>query len=386
MNAILPAVGAPTGTTPVNRAVWLTAKRGVFEIRPAPYTPPGPNQIVVRNHAVAINPVDWMMQTIGDFVCPWLAYPFIGGSDVAGEIVETGAGVTRFKAGDRVLGHAVGAHKTRNTAAEGAFQSYVVLLDYMASPIPDGMAYDTAAVLPLGLSTAACGLFQTDQLALSYPSAHSRPTGKTLLVWGGSTSVGSNAIQLAVAAGYEVIATASPKNFAYVKALGATEVFDYRGSAVIADIIKAFSGRTCAGAFAIGHGSTTGCLDVLHGCTGDKFIAIATPPVSFNDAPVGGSRIAWLVPTMTRMIAVTVVQKTKAALRGIRMKFIFGTSLVDNDVGRMIYDTFLPAALADGRYKAAPDPIVVGTGLEQIPVALEVQKKGVSAKKVVVLL
>jgi NADPH:quinone reductase-like Zn-dependent oxidoreductase len=44
-----------------------------------------------------------------------------------------------------------------------------------------------------------------------------KPTGKTLLVWGGSTSVGSNAIQLGVAAGYEVVTTASPKNFDYVR-------------------------------------------------------------------------------------------------------------------------------------------------------------------------
>jgi NADPH:quinone reductase-like Zn-dependent oxidoreductase len=71
------------------------------------------------------------------------------------------------------------------------------------------------------MSTAACGLFQEDHLALQRSSALPKPTSKTLLVWGGSTSVGSNAIQLAVAAGYEVFTTASPKNFDYVKKLGA---------------------------------------------------------------------------------------------------------------------------------------------------------------------
>ncbi|TAQ89425.1 hypothetical protein B7494_g2244 [Chlorociboria aeruginascens] len=54
-----------------------------------------------------------------------------------------------------------------------------------------------------------------------------KPTGKTVLIWGGSGSVGVNVIQLAVAAGYEVIATASPANFDYLKELGASEVLDY---------------------------------------------------------------------------------------------------------------------------------------------------------------
>ena len=275
---------------PANEAVWLPAKRAGFEIKPAPYPSPRENEIVVRNHAVAINPIDWLMPLIGDFAFPWLKHPFILGSDVAGEVVEVGTNVSRFQVGDRVLGQAVGAHKSRNRAAEGGFQWFTVLLDYMSTPIPPRMAYENAAVLPLGLSTAACGLFQKDFLALNHPSAHPRPTGKTLLVWGGSTSVGSNAIQLAVAAGYDVIATASPKNFDYVRKLGAIEAFDYRSKTVVADVINAFQGRTIAGAIAIGHGSSAACIDILPGCQGDKFIAMATPPVSFDDAPLGGKQ------------------------------------------------------------------------------------------------
>jgi hypothetical protein len=301
-------------------------------------------------------------------------------------VVEVGAEVTRFKTGDRVLGHAAGAHKTRNNAAEGGFQLYTVLLDYMAAPIPDTMPYENAAVLPLGLSTAACGLFEKDQLALAHPSAHPQPTGKTLLVWGGSTSVGSNAIQLAVAAGYDVIATASPKNFAYVKGLGASQAFDYNSSTAIKDIIAAFHGKTGAGAFAIGQGSTLACLDILQAIRSDKFVAVASPPISFDAAPVGGARLPWLVPTLARLIRANAALTLKARMRGIRTKFIFGSSLVDNGIGRMIYADFLPAALAEGRYVAAPDPLVVGTGLGEIPAALEAQKKGVSARKLVVSL
>lgn len=64
-------------------------------------------------------------------------------------------------------------------------------------------------------------------------------TGQTVVVWGGSTSVGSNAVQLAVAAGYEVVTTASPRNFDHVRALGASAVFDYNSSTVVQDIIGA---------------------------------------------------------------------------------------------------------------------------------------------------
>ncbi len=177
--------GRSPGQTPVNEAVWLTAKCDGLEPRAAPFTPPDEDQIVIRNGAVAINPVDWLTQSIGDFVYPWLKYPFVLGSDVAGEVVAIGSAVSRFRVGDRVLGHAVGAEKSRNSPAESAFQRYTVLLERMASPIPGAMAYESAAVLPLGLSTAACGLFQKDFLALQYPSANVKPTGKTPAILNG---------------------------------------------------------------------------------------------------------------------------------------------------------------------------------------------------------
>ena len=71
----------------------------------------------------------------------------------------------------------------------------------------------------------------------------------------------------------------------------------------------------------------------------------------------------------------------------MKTTFIFGSSLVENEVGPMIYEEFFPRALAAGEYVAAPDPIVVvGKGLEFIQPAFEIQKKGMSVKKVVVSL
>ena len=142
---------------PSNTAAWLTAaKANPLEVKSAPYTSPRENEIVIKNGAVAINPVDWIIQDMGSSLAfPWLKYPLILGTDVAGEVAEIGRGVTRFKIGDRVVGHAVGMDKKHNRSAEGAFQTYTVLLAHMASPIPSNLSYESAAVLPLGASTAA---------------------------------------------------------------------------------------------------------------------------------------------------------------------------------------------------------------------------------------
>lgn len=84
-----------------NQAAWLVGKGKPFEVRPADMPKPGADEVVVRNRAIAINPVDWKIQD-GEFL-DQLELPFIMGTDVAGEIYEVGGAVTKFKKGDRVL-------------------------------------------------------------------------------------------------------------------------------------------------------------------------------------------------------------------------------------------------------------------------------------------
>ncbi|GGF14131.1 zinc-binding alcohol dehydrogenase family protein [Hymenobacter cavernae] len=340
---------------------------------------------MVKNHAVAINPLYWMKQVGGNFMYGWLKYPFVLGSDLAGEVVGVGASVSRFKVGDRVIGQAVGMDKKRNRSAEGAFQEYTVLLAHMAAPIPDSLAYERAAVLPLGLSTAACGLFEKDQLALNHPSANPKPTGKTLLIWGGSTSVGSSAIQLAVAAGYEVITTCLPRNFDYVKKLGASQAFDYNSPTVVSDISKAFQGKTSAGALAIGQGSTEACLDILPACQGNKFVSIASFPIDFQQF-TQGLPILQFLRQVPKIVGFIVSMLFKARTRRIGTNFIFGTTLMNNEVSQLIYADFLPRALAEGQFVATPAPHVIGKHLGFLQAALDAQRQGVSAQKVVVSL
>lgn len=371
---------------PTNQATWLTAK----SVRPlavgkAPYTAPGENQLVVKNHAIAINPIDTIKQQAGNIVFSWIKYPAIMGLDVAGEVFEVGPGVTSFKVGDRVVALAVGMDVRSNSSSEGAFQEYTVIRTNMASHIPASVSYESASVLPLTLSTAACGMYQKEYLALDYPSLDPKPNGKTLLVWGGSTSVGCNAIQLAVASGYEVITTCSPRNFGLVKSLGASEAYDYNSKTVIKDIIAAFQGKECAGALAMGNGSLKACIAILGDCSmkGRKFISSASVDQPDGGFPSGLLGMLAMLPGMAAGMASTAI---KSKVKGVGSKFISGSDLMVNEVGALIFEKFLPEALARGKYVCTPEPMVVGKGLEFVQEAMDIVGKGVSAKKVVVTL
>jgi NADPH:quinone reductase-like Zn-dependent oxidoreductase len=334
---------------PTNSAAWLTAAKKVpLEVGPAPYTPPGENEVVIKNRAVAINPVDWKLQYLAIFP---LNYPTILGADIAGEIAEVGSGVSGLSIGDRVLAHAT--NMALNRDSDSSFQLYTVVAEYRVAPIPSSLSYEAAAVLPLGVSTAVVGLFDKEHLNLQRPSIPSKPTGQTVLVWGGASSVGSNAIQLAVHAGYEVVTTASAKNFDYVKKLGASEVFDYHSPTVVDDLVAALKDKKLAGAYdSIGVFQTI--ADVLTRLGGNHFIS----------------------STLS-------VPEEKPS--GISGKWIWGV-ITDAELAHSIYRDFLPQALAEGKYIAAPEPLVVGKGLESIQKGIDVLKEGASANKVVVSL
>jgi NADPH:quinone reductase-like Zn-dependent oxidoreductase len=154
--------------------------------------------------------------------------------------------------------------------ANSAFQSYPVAIDSLVSPIPDTMSFEQAVVLPLAISTACAGLYPKDYLNLPLPSA-TKPekNGKTVLIWGGASSVGATAIQLAAASGVTVITTASPANHSLVKSLGAAAVFDYKSATAVEDIAKALEETDFVGVYdAIGEESSfdavSAILDLLN--------------------------------------------------------------------------------------------------------------------------
>jgi len=326
-------------------AAWQPATGRELEIVPVNVPQPGPGEILVRNLALAINPVDWILQDSAIF--PWLDYPAILGSDVAGEVAAVGSGVERFQVGDRVLGQAVGV--VTNQPAHGAFQNFTIVLENMACPIPPAMPFTEAAVLPLGLGTAACGLFQKDHLALRHPNVSSKPTGQTVLIWGASSSVGCNAIQLATAAGYECIATASPHNRELVERLGARQVFDHNEAGVVEAVADALKKTVFAGALHA-TGNMTQSFAVVSQCEGRRFVSTTLSPP--DDRPAN-----------------------------VDTNHIFATSLKDNEVGQAVYGDFLPAALVAGTYHAVPDAQIVGHGLVALQKAFKSRNKAFQAKR-----
>jgi len=377
---------------PTNSAAYLTAPYSDLTVAEAPYTSAAAGELVVRARAVAVNPLDEIKQSTGNVMYGWLPSPAVLGEDVAGEVVEVGAGVSGFTVGDRVIAYAVGMEKNRNHAAEGAFQLFSVVQAQLTARIPDELSFESAVVLPLAISTAASALFQSDQLGLRHPTngavaalaGADADAAEWVVVWGGSTSVGSNAVQLAVAAGYSVIATASPHNHDRMRELGARHVVDYRSGSAVRDVVALVDGRPVAGVFAVGTGSAEPALSIAV-ATGARRVSLASPSVSMSSLPRRRAPLA-LAGFGLRMLSRTVPLMAGSRLRGIRTRFVWGSSLMTNEVGPMLWGRFLPEALAEGRYMTAPRSEVVGTGLESIQPALDALRAGASATKFVVTL
>ncbi|KAF2671621.1 GroES-like protein [Microthyrium microscopicum] len=182
-----------------NKAAWYTEVKGrPFKVDDAPIPEPKANKIVIRNHAIAINPVDAAIQRLGMLVTED-QLPNILGFDVSGDIVSVGSKVTNFKTGDQVL--AMPSSFPANLPRTGTFQLYVVSNTVIVSKNPDSVTYTQASVLPLCMMVAAIRLYSKDTFDLPLPQLNPSPLNKVLLAWGGSSSVGSCAIQGAKAAG-----------------------------------------------------------------------------------------------------------------------------------------------------------------------------------------
>jgi NADPH:quinone reductase-like Zn-dependent oxidoreductase len=77
-----------------NQAAWLTAKGSKLSVGPADFFRPGPHEVLIKNRAWAINPIDWKMQEFGFLID---AYPTILGNDIAGDVVKIGSEVSEVQ-------------------------------------------------------------------------------------------------------------------------------------------------------------------------------------------------------------------------------------------------------------------------------------------------
>ena len=264
-----------------NKAAWLMEKCGhPFKIDDAPMPKPSPRQITIKVLAVAINPVDAGIQFQGLIV---EKYPAILGIDAAGEVSAVGSEVQGgFKVGDRVTGL---FDQETHGGGDGSFQLYCNLRDTLTSKIPDNVSFKDACVLPLGMDTACIALFEGYNLGLPYPKVNPQPTGRAVVIWGGSSSVGSCGIQAAKAAGLKVASTASAKNLEYCKSIGADYAFDYRSESVVADIVAALKGKEFAGVFSAVFGDDVyiKSAEICKQLGGKQMVATVLPPMMKSD-------------------------------------------------------------------------------------------------------
>ena len=209
----------------------LRETNGVESLRAADAPPPkvGPGQVLVRVRAVSLNYRDLLVVS-GMYPGP-LPLPLVPTSDGAGEVVEVGPGVDRWKAGDRVVatffeGWGAGRLTEREMATARGGSTQGMLAEYVSSSadglvrIPDALSFEDAATLPCAALTAWHALFEVDPL---------RP-GETVLVLG-TGGVSIFALQLAVMAGARVIVTSSSdEKLERARALGAAATINYKSA------------------------------------------------------------------------------------------------------------------------------------------------------------
>jgi NADPH:quinone reductase len=191
------------------QAVQITQAGGpeVLKLVTLPVPEPRERELLLRVAAAGVNRPD-VLQRLGKYPLPPDADP-LPGLEVAGEVVATGEGASRFGAGDRVMALTHG----------GGYAEYCRVHESHCLPVPPALPMIAAAAVPETFFTVQYNLFMRAGLA----------AGEWLLVHGGSSGIGTTAIQLARAQGASVIVTAgSDEKCRFCEGLGAAHAMNYR--------------------------------------------------------------------------------------------------------------------------------------------------------------
>lgn len=184
----------------------MTIVSGELEWREYPDPEPGPGELLVAVRSAGINNAD-LLQRAGLYPAAPGVPPDIPGLELAGEVVALGPGTTRYPAGARVM----------SLVGGGAQAELAVVPEEHAMAAPDGVSWEEAGGFPEAFSTAYDALFTQCALTL----------GERVLVTGAAGGVGTAAVQLAAAAGAEVVASVRrPELRDAVLALGARRAED----------------------------------------------------------------------------------------------------------------------------------------------------------------
>jgi len=205
-------------------AIAIRAPGGpdVLTAEPRPVPTPGAGEILVKVGAAGVNRPD-VMQRMGQYPPPPGATD-IPGLEIAGEVVACGTGVTRWKEGDKVMALVIG----------GGYAEFCLAHESHALPVPAGISLIEAAAIPETFFTVWYNTFERGRLA----------AGETILIHGGTSGIGTTAIQLAKAFGAHVIITAgTPEKCEACRKLGAETAINYKTEDFVEATKKATGGR-----------------------------------------------------------------------------------------------------------------------------------------------
>lgn len=199
------------------KAIAITAPGGpdVLQLTELATPEPGPGEILIKVEAAGVNRPD-TIQRMG-FYAPPPGSPDTPGLEIAGKVVALGAGASQWKIGDPVCALVGG----------GGYAEYCLAHESHALPVPHGFNAIEAAGLPETFFTVWTNVFERGALK----------GGETFLVHGGSSGIGTTAIQLAKMFGARVFTTAgSPEKCAACLELGAEAAFNYHTQDFVAEV------------------------------------------------------------------------------------------------------------------------------------------------------
>ena len=199
----------------------------VLEIKNVDVPRPRKNEVLVRQHASSVNPIDWRMRAgYGRVLFTKIRgfeLPLILGRDVAGEVVELGKGVRKFSVGEMVYG-------VSTSKAQGAYAEYVICSVNEVTQLPSSLSYEHAASFPY----VACTVW--DSLVTKAGLSEKNCRGKKVFIQGGSGGIGALAIQLLKSWGAYVATTCHQSNVESILKLGADKVIDYTSECYVSSL------------------------------------------------------------------------------------------------------------------------------------------------------
>ena len=349
-------------------AVVTVAPRAALELHQVPTPAPRSGEVLLRNEWTASTPLDLHQNDGHLLVTP----PQILGGGLGGTITQVGPNTTHLKIGDRVFGYAFQGNTQK------AHQEFVCVPEHLLALIPHGFTMQEVVTLPNNFVTVFHALTADLGLELAWPKPDDWvPKAKetSILIWGGSSSVGQFALQVLRWYGYaNLLATASKRNHALLNECGATSVFDYNDAQVTSKIHEAAGNKG---------------VDLVLDCIGSQSGSLA--PIS--KVLSNGSTVAVLLPVIIRDASETeapeyAMEVTSAAewKDGVKVKGVRTHFYQDNPFFRdHLQPGIMPRMLEMGVVKPNRQKIIEGkTLLDRAQKAMDVlRRKEVSGERLV---